>query len=72
MFISVCTLRRYDVKYSVRTLTGLKEQCIYTFILLPAGTSIVLPVGYMDQPTGLLHISLWRRLCGRKGRRLFR
>ena len=28
------------------------------FILLPAGTSIVLPVGYMDQPTGLLHIYL--------------
>ena len=29
---------------------------IEPFILLPAGTSIVLPVGYMDQPTGLLHI----------------
>ena len=28
------------------------------FILLPAGTSIVLPVGYVDQPTGLLHIYL--------------
>ena len=27
-------------------------------ILLPAGTSIVLPVGYMNQPTGLLHIYL--------------
>ena len=26
-------------------------------ILLPAGTTIVLPVGYMDQPTGLLHLS---------------
>ena len=25
-------------------------------ILLPAATSIVLPVGYMDQPTGLFHI----------------
>ena len=41
-------------------------------ILLPAGTSIVLPVVYMDQPTGLLHIYLWRRLCGRQERRLFR
>ena len=30
-----------------------------------AGTSIVLPVGYMDQPTGLLHIYPWRRLWGR-------
>ena len=40
-----------------------------TFILLPTGTSIVLPVGYMDQPTGLLHIYLWRRLCGRQRRR---
>ena len=27
-------------------------------ILLPAGTSIVLPVGYMNQPRGLLHIYL--------------
>ena len=36
-------------------------------ILLPAGTYIVLSVGYMDQPTGLLHIYLWRRLCGRQG-----
>ena len=27
-------------------------------ILLPAGTSIVLPVGYMNRPTGLLHIYL--------------
>ena len=27
-----------------------------TIILLPDGTSIVLPVGYMNQPTGLLHI----------------
>ena len=27
-------------------------------ILLPAGTSIVLPVGYMNQPTGLLHIHI--------------
>ena len=36
-------------------------------ILLPAGTSFVLPVGYMDQPTGLLHVYLWRRLCGRSG-----
>ena len=44
---------------------------IVMIILLPAGTSIVLPVGYMDQPTGLLHIYLWRRLCGRQGRRLF-
>ena len=26
-------------------------------ILLPAGTSVVFPVGYMDQSTGLLHIS---------------
>ena len=43
-----------------------------SFILLPAGTSIVLPVGYMDQPTGLLPIYLRRRLCGRQGRRLFR
>ena len=34
-------------------------------ILLPDGTSIVLPVGYRGQPTGLLHIYLWRRLCGR-------
>ena len=41
-------------------------------ILLPAGPSIVLPVGHMDQPTGLLKIYLWRRLCGRQGRRLFR
>ena len=39
------------------------------FILLPAGTSIVLPVGYVNQPTGLLHIYLWRRLCGRQRRR---
>ena len=44
----------------------------FPLILLPAGTSIVLPVGYMDQPTGRLHISLWRRLCGRQGRRLFK
>ena len=44
---------------------------IVMIILLPAGTSIVLPVGYMDQPTGLLHIYLWRRLCGRQGRSLF-
>ena len=28
-----------------------------------AGTSIVLPVVDMDQPTGLFHIYLWRRLC---------
>ena len=28
-------------------------------ILLPAGTSIVLPVGYMDQPTGFLHINTY-------------
>ena len=28
------------------------------FILLPAGTCIVLPVGYMNQPIGLLHIYL--------------
>ena len=35
------------------------------FILLPTGTSIVLPVSYMGQPTGLLHIYLWRRLCGK-------
>ena len=42
------------------------------FILLLAGTSIDLPVGYMDQPKGLLHIYLWRRLCGRQERRLFR
>ena len=27
-------------------------------ILFPAETSIVLPVGYMDQPTGLLHVYL--------------
>ena len=33
-------------------------RCLQSFILLPAGTSIVLPVGYMDQPTGLLHIYL--------------
>ena len=26
------------------------------FILLPVGTDIVLPVGYMDQPTGLLKL----------------
>ena len=47
---------------------------IYIFILLSTGTSIVLPVGYMGQPTGLLHIGLylWRRLCGRQGSRLFR
>ena len=37
------------------------------FILLPAERSIVLPVGYMGQPTGLLHTYLWRRLCGRSG-----
>ena len=36
-------------------------------ILLPAETSIVLPVGYMDQPTGLLNINLWRKLCGKSG-----
>ena len=42
---------------------------LYKYIILRAGTSIVLPVGYMDQPTGLLHIYLWRRLCGRQGRR---
>ena len=43
-----------------------------SLILLPAGTSIVLPVGYMDQPSCLLHMYLWRRLCGRQGRWLFR
>ena len=41
---------------------------IVFLILLPARTSIVLPVGYMDQPTGLLHIYLWRRLCGRSAK----
>ena len=40
-------------------------------ILLPAWTSIDLPVGYMDQPTGLLHIYLWRRLCGRSAEEVF-
>ena len=28
---------------------------------------LLFPVGYMDQPTGLLHIHLWGRLCGRQG-----
>ena len=27
------------------------HDCTNTLILLPAGTSIVLPVGYVDQPT---------------------
>ena len=44
---------------------------LFDVILLPAGTSIDLPVGYMDQPTGLLHIYLWRRLCGRQGKEVF-
>ena len=34
----------------------------------PAPDPIVLPVGYMDQPTGLLHIYLWRYyVAGREG-----
>ena len=41
---------RYMVKYKVRKMLFV--------ILLPAGTSIVFPVGYMNQPTGLLHIYL--------------
>ena len=51
-----CSLGRTRIKQRLRAS-----------ILLPAGTSIVLPVGYMDQPTGLLQIYLWRRLSGRSG-----
>ena len=41
------------LRHNLLILVGLPS-----LILLPAGTSIVLPVGYMDQPTGLLHIYL--------------
>ena len=39
------------LRHNLLILVGLPS-----LILLPFGTSIVLPVGYMDQPTGLLHI----------------
>ena len=45
---------------------GLKSENLHPCISItttppvPAGTSIILPVGYMRQPTGLLHIYLWR------------
>ena len=44
-----------DLKADLNNVTTLES---LSFILLPAGTSIVLPVGYMSQPTGLLHIYL--------------
>ena len=60
------------------------EVCIHTlecstgvtlriYIILLAGTSIVIPVGYMGQPTStsLPHIYLWRRLCGRSAPTVF-
>ena len=52
------------LRHNLLILVGLPS-----LILLPAGTSIVLPVGYMNQPTGLLHIYLYRRLYGRQRRR---
>ena len=50
---------KIELGYLVNTIV------LCDFILLPTGTSIVLPVSYMGQPTGLLHIYLWRRLCGK-------
>ena len=43
--------------FSLWTAGG-QQALLYKIILLPAGTSIVLPVGYMNQPTGPLHIYL--------------
>ena len=53
--------------------TRVKPRPPYSILILfPTRTSIVLPVGYMDQPKGLFHIYLWRRLSGSQRRRLFR
>ena len=42
-----------------------------TFILLPTGASIVLPVGYRDQPTGLLHIILLEEVMWQAGEEVY-
>ena len=67
----VCS-KSYKGSWMYTMTHGTPTVTLTTVIHLPAGTSIVHPVGYMDQPTGLLHVYLWRRLCGRQGRRLFR
>ena len=59
--LCVCLYVNCDVSPNkeIQRLVGLVfRKSIPHIILLPAGTSIVVPVGYMNQPTGLLHIYL--------------